>query len=441
MFEEYINQKMMVEKLQECISIRSIKAEAEPGMPYGRNVYRALEYTLRLASELGFRTANIDGHVGYAEYGEGEEMIAVLCHLDVVPEGDEWTYPPFEGRVVDGTIYGRGATDDKGPLIASLFSLKAIMDSGIRLKRRIRIIFGTDEESGSHDMIRYKETEELPVMAFTPDADYPVIFSEKSLVNLRMTKKLDGGSSCWTLVTAKGGSVVNQVPDSGQMILQRDGEQIKLTGRGAAAHGSAPQAGKNAIDDLIRQFQAHPCFAESAAELRAFADFYMDHLYDSLDGSGFDAACCDGELGGSTFNTGLLYGDREKIQLTLDCRFPASMDTGGVLQRIIATCEKTSIQAEITKNKPGLYMAKDHPLVTTLQKIYEEETCEKCEPIAIGGGTYAKTLPNTVAFGPIFPGRKNRIHEADEFVTIDELMKDVQIFIKALCALAGEGDQ
>lgn len=441
MLEEYIDQQKMIEKLQACIAIRSVKSKSEPGMPYGREVYRALEYMLNLAAEMGFRIANIDGHVGYAEYGEGDEMIAVLGHLDIVPEGDGWTYPPFEGRVADGKIFGRGTTDDKGPLIASLFALKAIKDAGIKLKRRIRIIFGTDEESGSHDMIRYKETEELPVMAFTPDADYPVIFSEKRLVNLKLTRNLQADSTKWTLAMAKGGNVVNQVPDSAQLLLQRGEEQIHLQGKGMAAHGSAPEIGENAIDDLMKTLTQHCCFAECSETLKAFAAFYMEHLYDSSDGSGFDIHCNDRELGSSTFNTGLLYGDEEKIQLTLDCRFPASLDAEVPLQKMKEAGAKASILVEVVKNKPGLYMPKDHPLVETLQEVYEVETGERCEPIAIGGGTYAKALPNTVAFGPIFPGCQNRIHETDEFITVDELMMDAGMIARAMCQLAGSGSR
>lgn len=436
MLEEYIDQEQIIDKLKACIAIRSVKGEASPGMPYGREVNRALEYALDLAAEMGFRTVNLDGYAGYAEYGEGDEMVAVLGHLDIVPEGDGWTHPPYEGQIAEGKIYGRGATDDKGPLIAALFALKAIKDAGMKLKHRIRIIFGTDEESGSHDMQRYKETEELPVMAFTPDADYPVIFSEKRLVNIRLTKDLTEDQGSWSLLSAKGGTVVNQVPEEAGMVLQRNREQLCLEGKGAAAHGSTPEAGKNAIDDLMKQLTGHPCFSELSEGLRSFAGFYMEYLYSRLDGSGFGATCFETELGSTTFNVGLLDGDEEKIQLTLDCRFPASMEVEEILKRIEDVGKEQNMHTEITKNKPGLYVPKNHQLVKTLQKVYEEEMGTPCEPVAIGGGTYAKMLPNTVAFGPVFPGRQNRIHEADEFISIEELILDIKMFIRAMYELA-----
>ena len=75
--------------------------------------------------------------------------------------GDGWNTDPFEGVIADGRITGRGVLDDKGPVIAALYAMKALKDSGAELKRRIRLIVGTDEETGSTDMERYKKTEEL----------------------------------------------------------------------------------------------------------------------------------------------------------------------------------------------------------------------------------------------------------------------------------------
>lgn len=436
MLETYLDQEEIVEKLRECIAIRSVKGEPKPGKPYGEEVNQALEYMLKLAQDMGFVTGNVDGHAGYAEYGQGKEMIAVLGHLDIVPEGEGWSYPPFEGQIADGKLYGRGATDDKGPMIGALFAMKAFKDAGIKLKRRIRVIFGTDEESGSHDMVCYREKEELPVMAFTPDADYPVIFSEKRLVNIRLRKALNEQND-WKLRMAQGGSVVNQVPDRAHMIFEKDGQQIKLESRGIAAHGSTPELGRNGIDALMKEFPQHWIHAHVCQELKDFAAFYLNHLCDRADGSGFDAAYTSEELGSSTFNVGLLHSDGEEIAITIDCRFPASLDVEESLSKIAASAERASIQMEITKNKPGLYIPKDHQLVRTLQAVYEKETGKPCKPLAIGGGTYAKTMPDTVAFGPIFPGRQNRIHEADEFITVDELMLNIRIMIRAMYELAG----
>ena len=139
-----------------------------------------MEHALKLGEKLGFRTGSMADRVGWVEYGEGEEMAAVLGHLDVVPEGDGWTYPPFGGEIHDGKMYGRGVLDDKGPVIGAIYGLKAIRDAGLKPDRRIRVIFGTDEENGSSCVKYYVENGgELPTIGFTPDADYPLIFCEK----------------------------------------------------------------------------------------------------------------------------------------------------------------------------------------------------------------------------------------------------------------------
>ena len=162
-------QQDMITCLQESIRIPSVRGAAEPGAPYGAHVRRCLDHALAAATKLGFRTGNMDGHIGWCEYGEGEEMVAVLGHLDVVPEGEGWTVPPYEGRIVDGRIYGRGTMDDKGPTVASLYALQALKESGLPLKRRIRVIFGLNEETGSADMKYYAaHGGENPVMGFTP---------------------------------------------------------------------------------------------------------------------------------------------------------------------------------------------------------------------------------------------------------------------------------
>lgn len=178
----------LVKSTQEIIKIKSTEGEPKPGMPYGEGPGKALEKALMIADSLGFKTKNVDGYVGYAEYGEGDEMVGVLGHLDVVPEGDGWDYPPYGAEIHDGKIYGRGATDDKGPIMASLYALKAIKDSGLKLSKRVRILFGTNEETGSKEIEYYLKHDEAPTIGFTPDANYPVIYAEKGITMFEVVK-------------------------------------------------------------------------------------------------------------------------------------------------------------------------------------------------------------------------------------------------------------
>ena len=179
----------MIDALRKLIAIPSITdATAEEGKPFGKNVNDALVYMLNFCQDLGFRTKNCGNYLGFAEIGQGEELMGILCHLDVVPTGEGWQHDPFGGEVVDGRIYGRGAMDDKGPAMAAVYAMKDILDSGRKLNKRVRIIFGCQEETGDWvDMEYYKEHEEIPSFGFTPDADFPAIYGEKGILMVRLS--------------------------------------------------------------------------------------------------------------------------------------------------------------------------------------------------------------------------------------------------------------
>ncbi len=257
--------------------------------PYGKPVQECLEYTLKLSESLGFAVHNMDNQLGWAEYGEGEEMVAVLGHLDVVPEGDGWTVDPYGGEVVNGRIYGRGTMDDKGPTIASLYALKAIKDSGVKLNRRIRVIFGLNEETGSADMKYYAaQGGEVPVMGFTPDGEYPVINGEKGLVNEGYTCKFTQTGPLF-LKKLVGGTAHNIVPHyayadfacdaalANEIALKRaEGITVKPTdggflveAEGVSAHGGTPWEGINANGRLV-QFNVLELHARIGQKKRIF---------------------------------------------------------------------------------------------------------------------------------------------------------------------------
>ena len=188
MFEKYLNKDELIKNLQELIKIPSVHSESNNvNEPFGENTIKALEYTLNLGKKLGFKTKNIDGYCGYIEFGEGPELIGIVGHLDVVPEGENWTYPPFDARIEDNKMYGRGAIDDKGPVMASLYAMKAVMDycseNNISINKRVRLILGLNEERDWKCINYYKGHEEIPSIGFSPDADFPCIYAEKGLLS------------------------------------------------------------------------------------------------------------------------------------------------------------------------------------------------------------------------------------------------------------------
>ncbi len=179
------NKKELLKSIIEVVNIPSVKEEPKPNAPFGEKVKETLLKALEIAESLGFKTKNVDNYIGYAQYGEGEEYIGVLGHLDVVDVGEGWRFPPFSGHIEDGTIYGRGVLDNKGPIIAALYGLYAIKESRLKISRPVRIIFGTDEESGFNDIPYYLEREKPPVMGFTPDCKYPVVYGERGRGNIQ----------------------------------------------------------------------------------------------------------------------------------------------------------------------------------------------------------------------------------------------------------------
>lgn len=429
MFNEYIRSRQaeIINSVLESVKINSIEDSPEEGMPFGKGVSDALEHALALADKMGFRTKNVDGYFGYAEYGEGEEMVAVLGHLDIVPVGDDWTFDPW-GEIVDDRIYGRGTLDDKGCIIGALYALDAVRELAGTMKRRIRIIFGTNEETGSRDMVKYNETEETPAMGFTPDADYPVIFSEKGIARVTLEKKITDGS----LIMAKAGNAVNIVPGTAAIkFVAADGQSVELIAEGVPAHGSTPELGKNAISALMKN-----AAEKSSGELKKFVDFYNEHIADETDGRSLGIACVTEKFGNTTVNAGLMEGNSECIKITLDCRYPAKENFNSKVETLKKTASEYGIECELIKNVEPLYVPEDSVLVQTLQAVYNEQTGDKAEPVVIGGGTYAKAVKNIVAFGPVFPGQESVIHQKDEFIIIEHLMKNIEIMAHAMYRLS-----
>ncbi|MGN0703148.1 MAG: Sapep family Mn(2+)-dependent dipeptidase, partial [Lentihominibacter sp.] len=383
MFDEYIRDKQneITDSLLGCVRINSVEGEPEESMPFGRGPAEALEYALKLAGDMGFRTVNIDNQVGYAEYGDGEEMIAVLGHLDIVPAGDGWSHDPF-GETDGDRIYGRGTLDDKGSMIGALYALDAVRKSGLPLKRRVRIIFGTNEETGSMDMVRYNATEEQPAMAFTPDADYPVIFSEKGIARVTISMNMQNRDGDTALCCGKAGDAVNIVPQEAHMtLINADGTRLELEAEGIPAHGSTPELGENAVSKLMQK--AGEC--ELCGDIKTFIEFYNRHIGTETDGASLGIACSTEKFGATTVNVGLLEGDADHIRITLDCRYPAGEDFAARFENAVKNAAEYGLTAELAENTEPLYVPEDSFLVQTLQEVYRQQTGDEAEPVVIGG--------------------------------------------------------
>jgi len=451
----------IIRSTQEMIRIRSVKEAPVGDAPFGQGIQQCLEYTQALCDSLGFETVNVDNYALHADLGQGDETLAVLVHIDVVPEGSDWDYDPYGAEIVDGNMYGRGTTDDKGPAVAALYAMKALKDAGVPLKRRIRIIFGTDEESGWGCMKHYFSKMPAPDLGFTPDADFPAIHGEKGIMIFDLVKALENP---WTgsgirVLSIKGGNRPNMVPDSCEALLaeaggvaelaaaygaenglrvdvaERDGG-ISLKFHGISAHGSLPEKGVNAVSHLL-QFLGRLPLAEG--DMRDFIAAYCHRIgleyYGQHMGCGFE----DADSGKLIFNVGVIDTTAEAITVTVNIRYPITSTDEAVYSGMAAALAGTGITVVPGDHMKPIYFPKDHPLIETLMSVYREQTGDVAsEPITIGGGTYARAMENCVGFGPLMPGMPELAHQKNEYIGIDHLMQMTKIYAHALYRLAAE---
>lgn len=444
----------LVEKLQEFIRIPSVEHDPLPGMPFGKDINDAAIYVENLLKDIGFKTKNYDGYAIAADYGEGDEVFGVLAHIDVVPADGKWTYPPYEAHIVDGKIYGRGTSDDKGPVICSIFALKAIKEAGIKLnKRKCRILLGTDEESGWEGIAYYEKQDKLPQVGISPDGGYPVINSEKGLyqavIKKQFTDKTKG------IIEIKGGSRPNIVPDcatakvvmgagliKGMEIAAKelgvgfsyktegDAYEIEVTGKNA--HASTPQDGKNAVTALLSLLSMYsiPNDEQNKAIKQFVSKIGMQYNGENI---GIDVT---DESGNLTLNVGIADITASNFELTIDIRYPKALTGKKVTEKL----QEAFPEFEVTMaaDKVPHFVSEDSELVKALIDIYSSYTGKKGYAVAVGGGTYARALPVGVSFGPMFPDEPGLAHQADENVKIDNLILNAKMLAAAIIEMCAE---
>lgn len=423
-----LNKDEMINTLRNAIKIDSSYKEDNSGYPYGKGVHECLEYVLKVAEKLGFTTTNLDNIIGWCEYGQGPEMIAVLGHLDVVPAGDGWTVDPFGAEIVGDRLYGRGTLDDKGGIIASLYALKAIKDSGVKLNRRIRIIFGCSEETGMKDVEYYlNHGGEIPKYGFTPDGEFPLINGEKS-INVEVFK-YDFSNDDDYVTSIWGGTAFNIVPNYAYANFS-DGNKIEK--RGVSVHGSTPEKGENAIAHLVKEL----CTVLKDGELRKALMFLDEKVGLETDGVSLGINACDDVSGNLTVNMGMIRTNNKVLSVSLDYRCPVTCDSDYYKKILENQFLKEGFEIESYLHEKSVYFDENDVLVQKLIGVYNDYLHTQARPKSIGGGTYAKALPNILAFGPIFDDDENREHMADESIKLNRLIDIENISAMAMYELA-----
>ena len=401
----------VIKTLSKWVEIKSVKSTPENGAPFGKGVNNMLIKALLDAKEMGFETKNYDGYIGEVIFGNGndEDGIAILCHLDVVPEGElsRWEFNPFKLTVKDGFLYGRGVLDDKGASVVCLYALKSLKDEGFIPSKKIKLIFGLDEESGWGCIDHYNKVAVMPKTGFSPDGEFPVLYAEKGIYHVRYKFQLNS-----EVEYVLGGDRANVVCDRAVVKLKNQPEMVFT---GVSAHGSTPEKGDNAIEKALLYLVQKGLF-NNADYKKLFNNKLFENVKD--------------ESGHLTFSPNVIGVENGKIVITVDVRYPATYS----LLEIEKLLSKVGGFEVLSHHKP-LFQDKNGELVTTLSQVYEKHTGVKLEPTVTGGGTYARALKNGVAFGPAEAGEEC-CHEPNEKISVNTLEKCFYIYKNAIKELS-----
>lgn len=424
--------------LKKLVSFNSVYSDDEK--PFGSENRKVLDCALQMMEEKGLRTQNVDYYAGYGETGEGEKLIGILAHLDIVPAGEGWNTDPFDVVEKDGYLYGRGVTDDKGGAVASMYALKYLIDEGYPFKKRVRLILGCNEETGSACIAHYVEKCGHIDYGYTPDGNFPGIYAEKgmfeALVVGHKTKIIDiKGGEASNVVNKK----VDAVLPKGSFDVEKlkeyfakheisyelnEEDDIRLRVYGVAAHASMPDLGVNAFLHLIE-----------ALYVSDFNDCFVDWFHEkfglTLHGELLGFEEIEDEVSNTSINFGVVWKDGDDIKATLDMRFPVMTNTAKVSELMKIGDENNEVIVE--ELVEPLYFDINMPMIRALKKAYEDVTGDKESPMqAIGGGTYAKAIHNCIAFGDEFEGEDNHIHDANECCNIESYKKSIEIYVEAI---------
>lgn len=454
--------------IADLFSLLKINSERDDNLatsetPFGPGPVAALEKILSLAARDGYQITNVDNYAGHFTYGDDlpddAEEIGIFAHMDVVPAGTGWESDPYSPEIRDGKIYARGASDDKGPTMACYYGLKILKELKVPLTKKIRFIAGTDEESGWGDMDYYFKHVGLskPDLGFSPDAEFPIINGEKGNITeyLYITGKNNGAVHLHRFV---GGLRENMVPESATAVISgaidniqekfnafiakqadkaisfdskfaSDG-RLTVTLHGRAAHGAMPEKGVNAATYLAS-------FLDEIGVVSPFTKIAGTILIADHAGEKLGVAFEDAKMGALSMNAGVFnFSDQQSDNtIALNFRYPQGTDADKICDVLV----KLPGVASVTKSEHGHtphYVPMDDALVSTLLNVYEKQTGLKGHEQIIGGGTFGRLLKRGVAFGAMFPGDVDTMHQANEFIPVDVLLRAAAIYAEAIYELA-----
>ena len=437
MIEKFIEENLENIKadLKELVACKSVLSD--DALPFGSENKKVLDAALNMMNKKGFKTKNLDYYCGYGEVGQGDILVGIAAHLDIVPVSEGWNTDPFVLTEKDGKLYGRGVSDDKGAAVFSMYALKYLLDSGYAFKKRFRLLLGCNEETGSKCMDYYCEHDEPFSMGFTPDAEFPGIYAEKGVLGCQLVGKskiknvVGGGAS--NIVCNKVEATVSisdydqakfkEYLDKNKIKYEIKGDDITVFGK--SSHASLPEGGVNAINYLF-----------CALAYAGFDDTYTNNINKwfsvSVDGSCIGLDKFNDDISKTTTNLGVISEKDGIISCSLDIRFPVKANLDEFVS-FLKKIENDDFKLIDFDSARPLYYDKNTNWIQALKKAYVDVTKDTSNDLqAIGGGTYAKHLNNIIAFGCQFLDENNHIHESNEELAIDSLKKQIAIYVEAI---------
>lgn len=427
------HQQEFLADLKEVIQVQSVVGEAQTGRPFGAGPREVLDVIVGLGKKYGFKTGIVNDAMAYVEWGpatETDNYVGIVGHLDVVAAGDGWSFPPFDLSEAEGYLYGRGVLDNKGPSMACLYGMKLLKDLGVQPQKKIRLIFGSNEESGSNDVPLYLKNEQAPEFGFTPDCKFPVVYGERGIISYEITTPINAAEFA-QLESITGNQAPDHVPDEVQAVIA--GQKIEIKGKRSPTN--APERGQNALTYLAQKVVTEKLVE---GQLLQYFEWLYQSFHEKHYGEGLNMAFSDQESGKLIQTPYMLRKEDGCMVLDVAIRYPVSVTEQQVTTGIKAAVLPTS-EIKVIRNFPSVLHAKDDQRIDKLSQIYEQVTGLDGTPVTTTGATYARVMPNIVAFGPSFPGQKGIAHKQDEWMKLTDLLTMMEIYMRSIYALTKEG--
>jgi succinyl-diaminopimelate desuccinylase len=322
------------------------------------------------------------------EAGNGGPTVWVLGHMDVVPPGDLslWESDPYRVKVDDEKIIGRGVEDDHHGIISPYLALKAIQESGLRLKRPVGLVFVADEETGSKYGLDY---------LLINHGDF---FGRDDLIVVP-----DGGNGEGTMIEVAEKSML----------------WLKFTVTGQQCHASTPEKGKNSLYGAAKLIMA---LGKLKDKFGLTDDLYRPPL------STFEPTKMEANIP----NINTIPG---RDVFYVDCRILPEYGVDDILAaaeeitgQVAKELDLSILVEPVYRQEAATPTSADAPVVKSLMRAIKRVKGLKARPMGIGGGTVAAFFRKAGLPAAVWMTMPDTPHQPNEYCFIKDIISDAKVF-------------